>query len=139
MQKEEKFQDIKRDKLTENERNFGEEVRGKYGDDLVESANKKFMGLSQEDFTIMEDREEEMLELLKEVIKSKDLNSKAAEEVYKKHKLWLSFTWPSYSPQAHRALAQMYQDDERFSRYYNERGGKDGASTLKDIILAYAK
>lgn len=139
MSNEEKFQDLKREKLKENERNYGKEVREKYGEVIVEASNKRFMDISQENFKKMQDAEEEMFKFLKEVVKTKDLESKAAEEVYKKHKLWLNFTWSTYTPKAHRGLAKMYLEDERFSSYYNDRAGEKAVSTLKNIISKYAK
>jgi hypothetical protein len=48
--------------------------------------------------------ESEMIESLKDLIATGDLESAAARNVYDKHKTWLSFTWPSYSPEAHRGL-----------------------------------
>lgn len=42
MSNEEKFQDLKREKLKENERNYGKEVREKYGEVIVEASNKRF-------------------------------------------------------------------------------------------------
>jgi len=67
-----------------------------------------------------------------------DLESAAARNVYEKHKTWLSFTWPSYSPEAHRGLAEMYVADERFAQYYNDRAGTGAATALRDAIVRYA-
>jgi len=36
---------------------------------------------------------------------------------------WLTFTWPSYSLEAHIGLGEMHVEDERFAKYYNERSG----------------
>ena len=52
------------------------------------------------------------------------------------HREWLSFTWPSYSPQAHAGLAEMYVVDERFTAYY-EAWAPGAAEFLRDAIKAF--
>jgi len=67
-----------------------------------------------------------------------DLESATARSVFEKHKAWLSFTWPSYSPEAHRGLAEIYVADERFAQYYNDRAGIGAAEALRDAIVRHA-
>jgi len=52
------------------------------------------------------------------------------------HRQWLSYTWENYSQEAHASLAQMYVDDERFAKYYNDKQ-PGGAEFLRDAILIY--
>ncbi|NLJ89714.1 MAG: MerR family transcriptional regulator [Clostridiales bacterium] len=139
MTSKDKFEGFKREKIKENEEKYGTEIREKYGEDTVKKSNEKFLNLSEEDFKTMKALEDEMFKCLNEVIKSKDLESEAARKVYDNHKKWLSFTWPTYSSQAHVGLANMYVADERFAKYYNERSNESGALVLKDIIEKYAK
>ena len=139
MSDSEKFKGFQKEKLAENEAKYGKEIREKYGKETVETSNKKFMNMSEEDFKRMGDIEVEMLESLKNVVKTKDLESDAAKNVYEKHKAWLTFTWPEYSPQAHIGLAQMYVEDERFASYYNDKAGAEVVTALRDIIVKYAK
>ncbi len=134
-----KFEGFKKEKLTQNEKNFGKEIRENYGEETIKKSNKNFMNLSEEDYMKMQKAETQIFDLLKEVVRSKDLESESAQGVYNKHKYWLSFTWETYSPQAHIALAQMYAQDERFRKYYNDRAGEEVVSTLLDIIVKYAK
>jgi hypothetical protein len=48
------------------------------------------------------------------------------------------FTWDSYSSEAHKGLAQMYVDDERFTAYYDNIA--PGCATfLRDAIMIYCK
>ena len=64
-----------------------------------------------------------------------DPGSELAQKAAALHKQWLSFTWPSYSKEAH-AASQMYVDDERFTIYYDkEQPGL--AKFLRDSILIY--
>lgn len=139
MSNKEKFEGFKKEKLSENETNYGKEIRDKYGQENVEDSNQRFMNMSEDDFKKMKDIENEMFESLKKVVKTKDLKSEVAKDVYEKHKSWLGFTWESYSSQAHIGLAEMYVEDERFSSYYNDRAGIEVVTTLKDIIIKYAK
>lgn len=138
MSNKEKFEGFKKEKIAENEARYGKEIDEKYGRDKVEASNKKFMSLTEEDFNKMKLIEEEMFEALKEVIATGDYTSSKAEVVYIKHKEWLCFTWPSYSSEAHKGLAEMYVVDERFAKYYNDRGGVGAVEALKDIIFKFA-
>lgn len=139
MSNREKFEGFKKEKLAENEAKYGEEIREKYGKDTVEASNKKFMHMSEDDFKKMKDIESAMFKSLQEVVKTKDLQSEAAKNVFEKHKAWLTFTWSEYSPEAHIGLAEMYVADERFAKYYNDRAELEAAATLRDIIVKYAK
>ena len=139
MNNKEKFEGFKKQQLEKNEARYGKEVREKYGKDTVEASNKKFMNMKEEDFKEMNTVEEEMFNALLEVVNKGDLDSEEAKKVYENHKKWLSFTWPSYSKEAHIGLAKMYVADERFAKYYNDKSGKEVVNTLKDIIVKYAK
>ena len=79
-----------------------------------------------------------MITALKEVIQTDDLDSKAAQLVYEKHKEWLSFTLPRYSKEVHVGLGQMYVIDERFAQYYKDKVGVECAQLLCEIIKKYA-
>lgn len=139
MSNKEKFEGFKKQKLQENEAKYGKEIREKYGSETVEESNKKFMNMTEQDFKKMQSIENDMFEDLIEVFNSGDLDSEKAKGVYEKHKAWLSFSWPSYSKEAHIGLAEMYVADERFAKYYNDRAGKEVVATLRDIIVKYAR
>ncbi|GAA0086797.1 MerR family transcriptional regulator [Clostridium sp. CTA-7] len=139
MSNKEKFEGFKKEKISENEAKYGKEIREKYGNETVEASNKKFMNMSEDDFNKMQNTENEMFEALAEVIRTRDLESEKAKSVYEKHKAWLSFSWRSYLAEAHIGLAEMYVVDERFAKYYNDRLGLETATTLRDIVVKYAK
>ena len=62
----------------------------------------------------------------------------AGTEVARMHREWLGYSWPKYSAEAHRGLAQMYVDDERFTAYYD--GNRPGcAAFLRDAIHTHIK
>lgn len=140
MSNKEKFEGLKKERLAENESKYGKEIREKYGKETVEASNKMFLNMSEDDMNNMKKIEDEMFEALKDVIKTKDLDSENARIVFEKHKSWLKFTWPKYSKEAHLGLAQMYVADERFAKYYNDRLETEEATTiLHDIIVKYLK
>lgn len=139
MSNKEKFEGFKKEKLKENEEKYGKEIRDKYGKETVEASNKKFMNLSEEDFNEMQRLESEVFENLLKVSDSGDLDSEEAKKVYKNHKKWLCFSWPSYSKEAHAGLAEMYVADERFAKYYNDKADKEVVEILRDIIVKYAR
>ncbi|ASW44346.1 MerR family transcriptional regulator [Clostridium isatidis] len=140
MSNKEKFEGFKKQALEENERKYGKEIREKYGEKIIEESNKKWLNMTEEDMKKMQNIEKEMFEALEEVIKTKDLESEVAKKVYEKHKEWLTFSWPTYSSEAHVGLAEMYVADERFAKYYNDAvGTKEATETLRDCIVKYAK
>ena len=139
MSDKEKFEGLKKEKIAKNEAMYGKEIRNKYGEDVVEASNNKFLNMSEENFNEMQKTEDEMFELLSKVIKTKDLECDEAQKVYEKHKKWLEFSWPSYSKEAHAGLAEMYIADERFSKYYNDKLGENAVEVLHDIIVRYTK
>ncbi len=139
MSNKEKFEGFKKEKLSENERSHGGEIREKYGEEIIEASNRKFMNLSEREYNEMQKVEEELFQALKEVVQTHDLESESAKSVFDKHKAWLNFSWPSYSSDAHKGLAEMYKADERFGEYYNNRAEMDVVDTLHDIIFKYAK
>lgn len=135
----EKFAAFKHQTLTENEQQFGEEARHRYGQDAVTTSQQKFTALSEADYQAMQETEAALIAQLKIVTTSQDLDSSAAHDVYRLHRQWLCFTWNNYSPARHRGLAQLYLTDDRFAQYYNQRVGLPNATaTLAAIIDRYA-
>jgi DNA-binding transcriptional MerR regulator len=139
MTDKEKFEGFKKEQLENNEKHYGAEIREKYGEETVEASNEKFMNLSEADFEAMKQVESELFETLEELVGSKDVQGESGRRVYEKHRAWLGYTWPSYSPEAHIGLAEMYVADERFAQYYNDRAGKDVVTLLRDAIATHAK
>ncbi|MFY3791183.1 MerR family transcriptional regulator [Ureibacillus sp. MALMAid1270] len=138
MSDQQKFEAFKDKLIQENEEKYGEEIRDKYGKRTVEESNAKFKNMSQEQYDEMVKIGEEIFELLPKAMETGDPASPLAQELAAKHKQWLTFTWPSYSKEAHRGLGEMYVADERFKAYYDKV--KDGAAEfLRDAINIFAK
>ncbi|WP_212951514.1 MerR family transcriptional regulator [Siminovitchia terrae] len=133
---EEKFEVFKEKLINDNEQEYGEETREKYGDDTVNASNAKLKGMSKEDYQSMINLEKEILSLLEKAYATRDPASDLAHEVAAKHKAWLMYSWPSYSKEAHAGLAEMYVVDERFTTYY-DKSVEGGTKFLRDAILIY--
>ncbi|OXS73809.1 MerR family transcriptional regulator [Lysinibacillus sp. KCTC 33748] len=134
MTNEEKFNGFKEKLIEENEKQYGQEVRAKYGDKTVDASNAKLMNMTEEQYEAMQQLEQQLFARLKEAMAIGDTNNDVAMEVAELHKRWLSFSWSQYSKEAHAGIAQMYVADERFSAYYDERVAKGAAQFLHDAI-----
>jgi DNA-binding transcriptional MerR regulator len=136
MSNEEKFEAFKEKLIEENEQKYGEEIRQKYGENVVSKSNEKFRNMSKEDYERFVQLGDEILKLLAKAYEIGDPTSPLAQELAAKHKQWLTFTWPSYSKEAHRGLAEMYVADERFKAYYDQKvTGR--TEFLRDAIIHY--
>lgn len=136
MQDREKFEGFKKGKLEENEAQYGTEIREKYGEDAVRASNRKWMGMSEDDYNRMTALEAELKEVLKDAV---DEPSEArARRAAQLHKEWLMCTWNEYSREAHQGLAEMYMADERFRKYYDDVA-PGAAEFLRDAIMEHAE
>lgn len=118
MNDKERFEGFKRELVEQNEREYGAEIREKYGEEELNASNRKMLGISEEDYKRMQETEKQLSEALRNGVESgkEEYAQKAAEL----HKKWLSFSCPQYSAELHRNLADMYLADERFKAYYDK-------------------
>lgn len=136
MDDKEKFNGFKKRLIEENEQKYGREIREKYGDSQVEESNRKMMNLTQEQYAELERFGQEVLDTLEAAFAAGDPAGELAQRTAELHRQWLSYTWSSYSKEAHAGLAQMYVDDERFTAYYDKK--QPGmAAFLRDAIFIY--
>jgi len=138
MTDQEKFTAFKEQKIAENEATYGEEIREKYGKETVERSNQKYLNLTEEQMQEMTKTETQLFEKIEMYLQQPEIESDLAKEVYELHKKWLSFTWPTYSAEAHKGLGMMYVADERFTAYYDDKYA-GVAQALNDAIQYYAK
>ena len=132
----EKFEGFKKKMIDDNEKQYGEEIRSKYGGDTVDKSNAKMLNMSEEKYQEFERLEQEVLDTLVKAYETGDPASDIAQKAADLHKQWLGFTWPSYSKEAHAGLAQMYVDDERFAAYY-DKVHPGTAEFLRDAVYIY--
>lgn len=120
MTDKEKFESFKKNLIDENEKNYGKEIREKYGNNSVDESNRKMLNMSEEDYNLFRELEENILTLVEKCVKENlDLDSKEAKELAIMHQKWIKMTWSKYSVEAHKSLARMYTMDERFKEYYD--------------------
>ncbi|WP_160725419.1 MerR family transcriptional regulator [Bacillus sp. USDA818B3_A] len=136
MSDKEKFEGFKKKMIEENEKNYGKEIRQKYGNDQVDQSNAKVMNMTQKQHDEVTALAENITVTLAEAFKTGDPAGELAQKAAELHKQWLCYYWNEYSKEAHAGLAQMYVDDERFTAYYDkEQPGT--AKFLRDAIYIY--
>lgn len=139
MTNEQKFEAFKNKMIEDNDKQYGEEILEKYGEEQVLASYGKLKNMTEEQYESVNKLEQMLFERLKEAMVNGDASTEVAMEVAELHKRWLSFYWAKYTPQAHAGLAQMYLHDERFIAYYDERVGKGATQFLHDAIIEYVK
>jgi DNA-binding transcriptional MerR regulator len=136
MSNKEKFEGFKKKMIDDNEKQYGKEIREKYGKEKVEKSNAKVMNMTEQQHEEVTVLAEQLHSTLAEAFKTGDPASEMAQKAAELHKQWLTFYWSEYSKEAHSGLAQMYVDDERFTAYYDkEQPGT--AKFLRDAILIF--
>lgn len=134
----EKFEGLKRKLVDENERQYGAEVRARYGDVAVEESNRRMLHMSEADYATWQELDAEIRDALAVAVRAeKDPTGSEGARICDLHRRWLGYTWPSYSAEAHRGLAESYVADERFTAYY-DREVPGCAAWLRDAVLAHA-
>jgi len=136
MSDKDRFEGFKQKMVEENEQKYGHELREKYGEETINDSNKKVLQMTEAEFKEAEKLGQEVLNTLKEAMKTGDPGSAQALETAELHKRWLGFYWKSYSKEAHANLARMYVEDERFSAYY-DKVEQGAAVFLRDAVLHY--
>ncbi|WP_346887330.1 MerR family transcriptional regulator [Clostridium sp. UBA1056] len=136
MSNKEKFEGFKQKLIDENEKKYGKEIRGKYGEEEINKSNAKLKGMSEKEYAEVANLAEEVMSTLEAAFKTGDPSGELAQKTAELHRKWISYYWSSYSKEAHAGLAQMYVDDERFTAYYDAK--QPGmAAFLRDAIFIY--
>ena len=135
----EKFEGFKRNLVDKNEKRYGAEVRERYGDDVADESNRKMLRMSKQEYADFRTLEEQIRsELESAVAAGDDPAGETGERICSMHRTWLGYTWPAYSAEAHRGLAEAYVADDRFRGYY-DRAVEGCAAWLRDAIVAHAR
>lgn len=136
MSDNEKFEGFKKKLVDDNEAKYGKEIRGKYGEDMINKSNQKVKGMTQEHYEEVTKLTNEVLETLQAAFKTGDPAGELAQQTADLHRQWLCYYWDSYSKEAHAGVAQMYVDDPRFTAYYDEKQ-PGAAEFLRDAVFIY--
>ena len=138
MSNKEKFEGFKKELIDKNEEKYGNEIREKYGNKQVDDANKKMLGLSEEEYKEFEKLSQEIISKLEEAMEEGNSHGQKAQEACELHKKWLGYTWNFYTKEAHMGLGEMYAADERFKKYYDDN--KEGmAEFFRDALKIYTR
>lgn len=136
MSDKEKFDGFKKRLVEDNEQKYGKEIREKYGDKQVEESNRKLMNMTEQQYKEFEQLGQEVIAALEAAFATGDPAGELGQKAADLHRRWLSYTWGSYSKEAHAGLARMYVEDERFAAYYDTK--QPGTAVfLRDAILIY--
>jgi DNA-binding transcriptional MerR regulator len=138
MKDTEKFEGFKQKLIDDNQKQYGTEIRARYGEDAVSASNQKLKGMTEEQYKEVEDLSAELNETLKAALEQGDPAGELAQKACALHKKWLCYYWPDYSKEAHAGLGQMYVDDPRFTAYY-DKIAPGCAEFLRDALLVYCK
>lgn len=119
--------------IENNEKNYGKEIRKKYGDKVIDNVNYHLSNLSNSVFKDSNEINNDILNCLFQSLNSKrtDLYSK----IFDLHKKWIQIQTGHYDNEYHLNLAYLYVDDERFKNYYDSKAGDGAASLLSQIII----
>lgn len=138
MSDKEKFEGFIQKLVDDNERQYGSEIREKYGDEAVDRSNEKVRGMTSEQYEQAEALRNEFEETLKAAYENGDPASALAQKACELHKKWLCYFWDQYSREAHIGVTQMYVDDPRFTAYYDKISA-GCAEFLRDAVLIYCR
>lgn len=136
MTDKEKFEGFKQELIDQNETEYGQEIRDKYGDEAVDKSNWKLKYMTKEQYDEVSRLEAEIMDTLQNAFQTGDPAGELAQRAADLHRRWLCYYWDSYSKEAHAGLAQMYVDDPRFTAYYDKK--QPGTAVfLRDAIFVY--
>lgn len=136
MTDKQKFEAFKQKLVDDNEKQYGEEIRTKYGDEQVNRSNQKVKGMTEQQHAELEQLAADIHTTLAAAFATGDPAGELAQQAVDMHRRWLTFYWDQYSKEAHAGVAQMYVDDERFTAYYDkEQPGT--AAFLRDAVFIY--
>ncbi len=136
MKDSEKFACFKQEKLEENERLYGAEVRKAYGEQAADTYNRRFASLSEAAYQDMEALGEALLRGLEEAVRrGVPPASETGRQLAGMHRKWLGFTLPECTDMMQQNLCQMYLCDPRFTAYY-DKNQPGCAQFLHDAVAA---
>ncbi|ANU26674.1 TipAS antibiotic-recognition domain-containing protein [Planococcus versutus] len=81
----EKFQGVKQKLVDDNEQRYGNEIREKFGDQLIDQSNAKMLNMSREKYREFMELEQQVVDHLVDAIKTNDSSSDAAQQTVRLH------------------------------------------------------
>lgn len=120
MTDQEKFEGFKQELIDTNERQYGAEIREKYGAQTVDASNAHLKGMTQEQYDEAQRLAAQINEILGAAFRAGNPAGELAQQACALHEAWLRIYYPKYNREYHRGLGQMYAADERFTAYYDK-------------------
>ena len=138
MNDEQRFEQLKQESVERFEAEYGQEARERYGDEAIDAANERMLGMSKTAWDMKEELEQRIKDALRDAMATGDPQSEASRLVAGMHAQWIRVHWGegAYAPEAHRNLAEGYLADPRFIAYYDTACGEGATQFLRDIIVA---
>ena len=136
MTDKEKFEAFKKGMVQENEEKYGAEVRGKFGDRVMDDSNRRVLRMDGAKMKSAEDLAGEVIAKFLEAFAQGDPTSQQAQEAAALHRRWLEVYWKHYTKEAHAGVVRMYVDDPRFTGYY-DRHAPGLAVFVRDAVLSW--
>ncbi len=136
MSDKEKFKGFKQAMIDENERQYGTEIREKYGEEEIERANARIKSMTHKRYVEGERLRQEAEDTLKAALEIGDPAGELAQKACDLHGKWLATFQPEYYKAYHKSLGELYVADERFKAYY-DKIAPGCAEFLRDAINIY--
>ncbi|WP_167958360.1 MerR family transcriptional regulator [Anaerosporobacter faecicola] len=136
----EKFEGFKQNLIDQNEQSYGKEIRERFGDEQIEASYAKIKGMSKEQWSKTEELSNLINETLKAAFELGDPASEVAQKACDLHRQWLCMYWKdgTYTKEAHKALAESYVINPKFTAYY-DRIAVGCTTFLRDAIAIYCR
>lgn len=116
----EKFEGFKEKRLAENEKQYGQELRERFGHAMIDQSNAKVQAMPLAQYEDAQELLQNINESLKQAQAEGGPAGAIAQNACALHKQWLAKHWPNYTREMHLGLATMYVDDPRFRAYYDD-------------------
>lgn len=123
--------------IAENEKEFGAEARERYGNKIIDAANKRLMEFSQDEWDAKKLLEESIKVQLRVAIAEGSATGEEAKELVHMHRRWVAMYWgKSFNQKNYLALVRAYPKDPRFVEYYDKVAGTGATDFLISAIEA---
>lgn len=132
------FEELKAQGLRDFEETYGQEARKLYGNQAIDDANERMMGLSQDEWDAKELLEESIKVQLRLAMASGDPEGDQAQELARMHERWIGIHWgEGYDKDAYLGLVRGYLKDPRFVKYYDSAAGDGATEFLVKAVEAW--
>lgn len=138
MDADDAFEELKAQGLKDFEETYGQEARKLYGNQAIDDANERMMGLSQDEWDAKELLEESIKVQLRLAMASGDPEGGEAQELARMHERWIGIHWGNgYKKEEYLGLVRGYLKDPRFVKYYDSAAGDGATEFLVKAVEAW--